>query len=408
MHAGCFAPGANSGPGSTDSFARVQPDLAPFTHFESEVRLQFDELLRRIDRVRLGRSTSERLSTYPATGGKISIRDFLEVTQTMTAVGSSGPQRHVVVCVYPNVMAMDVCGPMEAFAMANSLAGSVLYRLSTAAVTNDPVKTSAGFCIVPDHVLTELNEPIDTLLVAGGYGYVAASRDGTMTNWLREAAPRARRHGSICTGAFLLAASNLLNGKRVTTHWALASTFSQDYPSTTLEIDSIFVRDGQTYTSAGISAGIDLALALIEEDHGRTFALRIARSLVVFLKRPGGQSQFSTHLQAQISSTPAVRMAQEWALAHLAEDLSAKALAAHVGMSERNFRRLFVAELQETPREYVERIRLDEARRQIEDTNASAQIVAKRCGFGTVNNLRRAFVRQFGVTPKWYRTHFQT
>jgi transcriptional regulator GlxA family with amidase domain len=325
----------------------------------------------------------------------------------MSAAGSSASQRHVVVCIYPDVMALDVCGPLEAFAMANSLAGSTLYRLSTAAVTRDPIKTSAGFCIVPNYILAELKDPIDTLLVAGGYGHVNALRDSAMTNWLREAAPRARRHGSICTGAFLLAASNLLDGKRVTTHWALASTFSRNYPSTRLEIDSIFVRDGRTYTSAGISAGIDLALALIEEDHGRTFALRIARSLVVFLKRPGGQSQFSAHLQAQFSSVPAVRTAQEWALAHLSEDLSARALAARVGMSERNFRRLFVAELQETPREYVERIRLDEARRQIEDTDLPTQAVARRCGFGTVNNLRRAFVRRFGVTPQWYRTRFQ-
>ncbi|MBC9878906.1 GlxA family transcriptional regulator [Bradyrhizobium sp. INPA01-394B] len=326
----------------------------------------------------------------------------------MSALGLSNSPLHIVVCIYPDVMAMDVCGPMEAFAMANSLAGGALYHLSTAAVTMDPIKTSAGFCILPNRVLTELEDlPIDTLLVAGGYGHVTASRDKMMTNWLRETAPRARRHGSICTGAFLLAASNLLDGKRATTHWALASTFAREYPSTTLDIDSIFVRDGQTYTSAGISAGIDLALALIEEDHGRTFALRVARSLVVFLKRPGGQSQFSAHLQAQFSSIPAVRMAQEWALAHLSEDLSARALAARVGMSERNFRRLFVAELQETPREYVERIRLDEARRQIEDTSVSAQTVAKRCGFGTMNNLRRAFIRRFGVTPQWYRTHFQ-
>jgi Helix-turn-helix domain len=162
---------------------------------------------------------------------------------------------------------------------------------------------------------------------------------------------------------FSAGASGLLERKRATTHWALASAFAQNFPSTTLEVDSIFVRDGQTYTSAGITAGIDLALALIEEDHGRTFALRVARSLVVFLKRPGGQSQFSTHLQAQFSSLPAIRKAQEWALGHLSDDLSAKALAAQVGMSERNFRRLFVDELRETPREYVERIRLDEARR---------------------------------------------
>ena len=222
-----------------------------------------------------------------------------------------------------------------------------------------------------------------------------------------EAVPRARRHGSICTGAFLLAAAGLLDGKRATTHWALAPSFARDFPSSTLEIDSIFVRDGQTYTSGGITAGIDLALALIEDDHGRSLALRVARSLVVYLKRSGGQSQFSTQLQAQFSSLPAIRKAQEWALAHLSEDLSAKALAMHVGMSERNFRRVFVDELLETPHEYVERIRIDEARRQLEDTDLPPQAVAKRCGFGTVDSFRNAFVRRVGVTPQWYRARFK-
>ncbi|WP_027529105.1 GlxA family transcriptional regulator [Bradyrhizobium sp. WSM3983] len=325
----------------------------------------------------------------------------------MSTPASASPERQIVVLVYPDIMAMDVCGPMEAFAMANALAGRSLYRLSVAAVTTDPITTSLGFSIVPNHALADLDGPIDTLLVAGGYGHVAALRDPALIGWLREAAPRARRFGSICTGAFPLAAAGLLDGKRATTHWALAPSFAQSFPSTTLDIDSIFVRDGQTYTSAGITAGIDLALALIEEDHGQTFALRVARSLVVFLKRPGGQSQFSTHLQAQFSAVPALRKAQEWALAHLAEDLSAEALAAHVGMSERNFRRMFVDEFHETPREYVERIRLDEARRQIEDTNLPVQAVAKRCGFGTVHSLRRAFVRQLGVTPQWYRAQFQ-
>jgi transcriptional regulator GlxA family with amidase domain len=320
---------------------------------------------------------------------------------------SSAVQRHIVVLIYPNVMAMDVCGPMEAFSMANYYAKRDLYRLSVAAVTTDPVKTSIGFCIIPDYALADLNEGIDTLLVAGGIGYVAAFRDRTLIDWLREAAPRARRHGSICTGAFPLAASGLLDGKRATTHWNVASSFAREFPSSRLEVDSIFVRDGQTYTSAGVSAGIDLALAMIEEDHGRAFALRVARGLVVFLKRPGGQSQFSTHLQAQFSSVPAIRKAQEWALAHLAEDLSVKTLAACVGMSERNFRRLFVEELRETPHQYVERIRLDEAKRRIEDTDLPAQAVAKQCGFGTVDSLRRAFVRHLGVTPQWYRARFQ-
>ncbi len=325
----------------------------------------------------------------------------------MSASTLESLQRHIVVLVYPEVMAMDVCGPMEAFAMANFLANQALYRLSTAAVTVEPVKTSLGFCLVPNCALADLRDPVDTILIAGGDGQAAASRDRALIDWLRDAAPRARRHGSICTGAFPLAASGLLHGKRATTHWAVAPFLARDFPSTTVEVDSIFVRDGQTYTSAGISAGIDLALALIEEDHGRTFALNVARNMVVFLKRPGGQSQFSTHLQAQFSSAPAIRRAQEWALAHLSEDLSAAALAARVGMSERNFRRLFVEELRETPRQYVERIRLDEARRQIEDTDIPTQAVAKRCGFGTVHSLRRAFVHHLGVTPQQYRARFQ-
>ena len=320
----------------------------------------------------------------------------------------ASPERHIVVVIYPGVLAMDVCGPMDAFAMVNFYADRGLYRLSIAAATAEPVKTSVGFRIVPDCALADLEDPIDTLLIAGGHSYATAFRDRALTDWLREAAPRARRHGSICSGAFPLAAAGLLDGKRATTHWSTAASFAQEFPLAKLEVDSIFVRDGQTYTSAGVSAGIDLALAMIEEDHGRTFALRIARSLVVFLKRPGGQSQFSAHLQAQFSSVPAIRKAQEWALAHLSEDLSVRTLAAHVGMSERNFRRLFVDELRETPREYVERIRLDEARRQIEDTDLPAQAVANQCGFGTVDSLRRAFVRHLGVTPQWYRARFQT
>ena len=323
----------------------------------------------------------------------------------MTA--SASLPRHIVVLVYPDVLAINVCGPIEAFAMANSLAKLDLYRLSVAAVTTDPVRTSVGFCIVPNYALADLEGPMDTLLVAGGYGHVAASRDQALTGWLRKAVPRARRHGSICTGAFLLAAAGLLDGKRATTHWALAASFARDFPSATLEVDSIFVRDGQTYTSGGITAGIDLALALIEEDHGRVVALRVARSLVVFLKRSGGQAQFSTQLQAQFSSIPAIRKAQEWALGHLSEDLSAKALATHAGMSERSFRRLFVDELRETPREYVERIRIDEAKHRIDDTELPAQAVAKQCGFGTVYSLRRAFVRRLGVTPQGYRARFR-
>ena len=328
-------------------------------------------------------------------------------TATATATATDSAPRHVVVVVYPDVMAMDVCGPMEAFAMANFLTQRRLYRLSTAAVSADPVRTSLGFSIIPEYALADLTDPIDTLLISGGDGQAAASHDSQLTGWLRQAAPCARRHGSICTGAFVLAASGLLDGKLATTHWAVAPLLEEHFPATTVEADRIFVRDGQTYTSAGISAGIDLALALIEEDHGQALALDVARNLVVFLKRSGGQSQFSTHLQAQFSALPPIRKAQQWALSHLAEDLSTAALAARVGMSERNFRRLFVAELGLAPRTYIEKIRLDAARRQMEDSSLPAQTVATRCSFGTVLNLRRVFLRHLGVTPQQYRARFQ-
>lgn len=328
-------------------------------------------------------------------------------SSALSPVVSDQPEpRFVVMLVYPGIMAMDVYGPLEAFAMANTSSGRTLYQMAIASIDGAPVPTSLGVPITPSMAVGDIKEPIDTLLVSGGRGQAAARRDQALIGWLRAGSQEARRTGSICTGAFLLAAAGLLDGRRATTHWAMAAELNQSYPKATVDIDQIFVRDGHIYTSAGVTAGIDLALGLIEEDHGRTLALHVARALVLYLKRQGGQSQFSNHLQAQFASSPPVRAAQEWALNNLSSDLGVEALARHARMSERTFRRSFVEETGETPREFVERIRLEAARDLLEEVQLSVQAVATRCGFATVDNLRRAFVRRLGITPQQYRLRF--
>ena len=322
-------------------------------------------------------------------------------------VDQQAEPRLVVMLVYPGVVAMDVFGPLEAFATANMIARRPLYRLTVAAIGRAAVDTSLGIPILPSVTVADIDGPIDTLLVSGGFGQAEASCDQRLLSWLRSAKPQARRCGSICTGAFVLAAAGLLDGKRATTHWAMAQELSRRYPRIAVEVDRIFVRDGDLYTSAGVTAGIDLAISMIEEDHGRLLALRVARSLVVYLKRPSGQSQFSNLLLAQFAASPPVRLAQEWALENLTKDLSVKALAARARMSERTFRRAFAEETGETPRDFVERIRFDAARSLFEEAQLPVQAVATRCGFETVDNLRRAFVRRLGVTPQQYRQRFR-
>jgi transcriptional regulator GlxA family with amidase domain len=324
-----------------------------------------------------------------------------------SVAGQPAEPRYVVMLVYPGVMTMDIFGPLEAFATANMIAGRPLYRLAIAGMSMAPVATSLGIRITPSVAVADIQEPIDTLLVSGGFGQAEASGDEHLLTWLRAGRRQARRCGSICTGAFVLAAAGLLDGRRATTHWAMAEELGRRYPQVSVEVDRIFVRDGSVYTSAGVTAGIDLALGMIEEDHGRTLALRAARSLVVHLKRAGGQSQFSNLLIAQFAASPAVRLVQEWALENLAADLSVKTLAVRAHMSERTFRRAFAEETGETPRDFVERIRIDAARGLFEEAQLPAQAVATRCGFETVDNLRRAFVRRLGVTPQQYRQRFR-
>jgi transcriptional regulator GlxA family with amidase domain len=313
--------------------------------------------------------------------------------------------RRVVIVTFPGVQTLDVTGPAEVFRAA-SLIRPPGYEVAVGAAQAGPLSTSS-VSIVPDVRLDRLSGPIDTLLVAGGTGTVRAEEHPWLIDWIAEAAGRSRRVASVCTGAFLLAKAGLLDGRRATTHWAHCSELAWRYPSVTVEPDRIFVRDGTVATSAGVTAGIDLALALVEEDLGRDVALGVARSLVVFLQRPGGQAQFSAQLAAQAADRIPLRELQAWIPDHLDEDLTVPALARRACMSDRNFARAFRRETGMTPGSYVEKARIERARIALETGDLPVEAVARQAGFGTVETMRRAFRRQVGVSPAEYRTRFR-
>jgi transcriptional regulator GlxA family with amidase domain len=294
------------------------------------------------------------------------------------------------------------------FSLADRAAGDAReYSLELVAPDAGEIAASNGLRLVADRTLDGCRGPIDTLVVAGGLGAQAAARDHRLTDWLRLAARRSRRVTSVCTGAFLLARAGLLDGRRATTHWNACAALARHYPSIEVEPDPIFVRDGNVYTSAGVTAGIDLALALVEEDLGREAALTVARDLVLFIRRPGGQAQFSAGLAGQAASRPGVRDLQAWIADHLDHDLSVPTLAERAFMSPRNFARVFAREVGATPAAYVESLRLERARTLLE-TGDDIQLdeIVLRCGFGTVETLRRVFGRRLGVSPNAYRSRF--
>jgi transcriptional regulator GlxA family with amidase domain len=244
------------------------------------------------------------------------------------------------------------------------------------------------------------------LLVAGSPNIEEVAIDVALHDWLRHQSRTVRRYGSVCTGAFVLAAAGLLDGKRVATHWNSTARLAAAYPQTCVEADSIYVKDGRLFTSAGVTAGMDLALAMVEEDHGRELALRVARELVMFLKRPGGQSQFSAHLAAQTAERSSVREVQDHVLASLRDDLSVPVLASRAGMSERSFARIFRSETGTTPAEFVENARIDAARRLAEESDLPAKRLADAVGYANVDGFRRAFARRLGVSLVEYRRRF--
>ncbi|HYB11629.1 MAG TPA: helix-turn-helix domain-containing protein [Alphaproteobacteria bacterium] len=322
--------------------------------------------------------------------------------------------RPVGLLVYPDVHLLDLSGPLTVFDTASNL------LLSHGAAPERPyphvilgpaagvLRTSSGVGVAVDSAFTDFDGDLDTLLVAGGQGSRMARNDPTLIGWIRGTATRVRRIGSICTGALLLAKAGLLDGKRATTHWAACRLLAEKHPSIAVDPDAIYVRDENVYTSAGVTAGMDLALALVEEDWGRELALMVARWLVMFVKRPGGQSQFSAHLQAQTAERPRIRSLQDWIVQHLREDLAVPALAARAAMSPRNFARVFLSETGQTPAVFVETARLDAARRMLEDSSRSVEYIAMDCGFGNAERLRRSFQRNLGVSPQDYRRRFRS
>lgn len=318
----------------------------------------------------------------------------------------SSEERRVQILAFPDVQILDVAGPSEVFAIADRIHDGAAYSIELVARAAGPLQTSGSLGLIAKREIAACSEDLDTLVVAGGLGVRDALGDEELIEWVRQAAKRSRRVASVCTGAFLLAKAGLLDGRRATTHWSACRRLAAMHPSVEVEMDSIFVRDGNLFTSAGITAGIDLTLALVEDDLGSAVALEVARMLVLFMRRPGGQAQFSNALSGQAAETQGLRELQAWIADHLHEDLSVPALAERVFMSPRNFARVFASETGQTPGRYVESLRLERARTLLQSGQRSIEGVAQTCGFGTVETLRRSFSRRLGVSPGQYREHF--
>jgi len=319
-----------------------------------------------------------------------------------------GMDRRVVIAVFPGIQALDLVGPLEVFHTAHRLAGAGRgYRVELAAPVAGALSTSSGLQLVADRSFASVRGPIDTLVVAGGEGARAAASEPAVQAWVRRVAPRCRRVTAVCTGAFVLAHAGVLDGRRATTHWAHCAKLASAFPAVDVAEDAIYVRDANVWTSAGVTAGMDLALALVEEDVGSEVALAVARQLVLFVRRPGGQSQFSVQLAAQLAERVPLRDLQGFIADNPRADLSVPALAARVSMSPRNFARAFAAEVGVTPAAFVERARVEVARRLLETTRDAIEVVAEHAGFGRVETLRRSFQRGLGVSPSDYRRRFE-
>jgi transcriptional regulator GlxA family with amidase domain len=316
--------------------------------------------------------------------------------------------RRVELLAFPDVQMLDVAGPMQVFTAANergaSPRGRFPYETRVIAPEGAEIRATSGLTFTTEP-LPDPTEPVDTLIVAGGGGVMRAAEDASLIEWLKVRAGAARRTASVCTGAFLLAAAGLLDHRRAVTHWEYCDELSRRHPAVTVEPDPIFVHDGPMWTSAGVTSGIDLSLALVEEDLGRALALSVARQLVVFLKRPGGQAQFSAALSLQSADERFVDL-HNWLPEHLAEDLPLSRLAAQSGMSERTFLRRYREATGVTPARAIERLRVEAARQLLADTRLPAKRIATRCGFGSEETMRRNFARLQGVSPQDYRQRF--
>jgi transcriptional regulator GlxA family with amidase domain len=322
--------------------------------------------------------------------------------------------RRIVFVSGPNVEILDLVGPLQVFARASDMykraspGSPPIYSVEVVSIsTGRSLVANCGVRVTADRTFREVRGKIDTLLVAGGDAIEQNEINPEAVRWLKRISPRIRRVGSVCTGAMLLARAGLLDGRRATTHWNWCQTLIKRAPRARVERDPIFVRDENVYTSAGVTAGMDLALALVEEDHGSQLALQVARNLVLYLRRPGGQSQFSAALSLQLTDRKPLLELEAWVLDNLQKPLTVPLLAQRVAMSPRNFARVFTKEMKTTPAKFVERLRVEAARRRLEESHNSMEMIADECGFGNVNSMRNVFQRTLRIAPGQYRRHFR-
>lgn len=317
----------------------------------------------------------------------------------------------VAIVTFEGVSLLDLSGPLHAIRLAsahpNQHGVSVTYDCSVVSVRGGPVMTVEGVSLVTDRLSALDGHTIDTLIVPGARNVDDVCRDDELIDWVRRRAPECRRVCSVCIGTFLLAQAGLLNGRRVVTHWMHCGLLAARYPNVTVEPDAIYIRDGTIWSSAGVTTGVDLALALIEQDCGRTVAMHVARVLVVYLRRMGGQSQYSAPLAAQVeSASDAFADLERWIVENLTADLRVERLAERVGMSPRNFARRYTETRKRTPARAVEGIRVDAARRALAETDGRMNEIARSCGFSDEEHMRGAFVRHIGIAPRDYRDRF--
>src|SRR5438552_8310270 len=322
--------------------------------------------------------------------------------------------RRVVFIAAPGTEILDLVGPLQVFARAAEMYGRrtpgdpPIYSVEVVSASSQrSLVTNCGLRIIAHKTFREVREKIDTLLIAGGSAIERDEINMEVVHWLRKIAGRIRRVGSVCTGAMLLARAGLLDGRHATTHWNWCELLTKRCPRADVDPNPIFIRDGNVYTSAGVTAGMDLALALVEEDHGSPLALQVARNLVLYLRRPGGQSQFSAALSLQLTDRKPLRELESWVLDNLNKPLTVPVLARRVAMSPRNFARVFTKEMKTTPAKFVERLRVEAARRRLEESQNSMETIAGECGFGNVNSMRNVFQRTLNIPPGHYRRHFR-
>jgi len=322
--------------------------------------------------------------------------------------------KRIVFVAGPGTEILDLVGPLQVFARATDMycranpGARPIYSVEVVSVSSGRSLTAnCGLSFAAHKTFREVSGRIDTLLVAGGDAIEQNQIGADAVRWLKQTAARCRRVGSVCTGAMLLARAGLLDGRRATTHWNWCEVLVRRAPRTDVDPNPIFVRDENVYTSAGVTAGMDLALALVEEDHGSKLALQVARNLVLYLRRPGGQSQFSAALSLQATDRKPLRELEAWVLDNLSKSLTVPMLAQRVAMSPRNFARVFAQEMKTTPAKFVERLRVEAARRRLEESPHSMETIASECGFGNVNSMRNVFQRTLKIPPGHYRRHFR-